>query len=108
MLLTTIYEMKLGGILLVGSAEPDTIRLIQSTKLPLVLVSNYVPGLPVDAVLADNFGGARAAVDYLINGGHRHIALYGGPSLDGPGPLNKFHSINRRAAGHCTALLDAV
>ena len=63
MLLTTIYEMKLGGILLVGSAEPDTIGLIQSTKLPLVLVGNYVPGLSVDAVLADNFEGARAAVD---------------------------------------------
>ena len=107
MLLTTIYEMKLGGILLVGSAEPDTIRLIQSTKLPLVLVSNYVPGLPVDAVLADNFEGARAAVDYLINEGHRHIAFIGGPTLDGPRPINKFYSIKRRAAGYCTALLDA-
>ena len=107
MLLTTIYEMKLGGILLVGSAEPDTIRLIQSTKLPLVLVSNYVPGLPVDAVLADNFEGARAAVDYLINEGHRHIAFIGGPTLDGPRPIDKFYSIKRRAAGYCTALLDA-
>ena len=38
MLLTTIYEMKLGGILLVGSEEPDTIRLLQSTKLPLVII----------------------------------------------------------------------
>ena len=107
MLLTTIYEMKLGGILLVGSAEPDTIRLIQSTKLPLVLVSNYVPGLPVDAVLADNFEGARAAVDYLISEGHRQIAFIGGPTLDGPRPINKIYTIERRAAGYRTSLLDA-
>jgi DNA-binding LacI/PurR family transcriptional regulator len=107
MLLTTIYEMKLGGILLVGSADPDTIGLIQSTKLPLVLVGNYVPGLSVDAVLSDNFEGARAAVDYLINEGHHHIAFIGGPTLDGPRPINKFYAIERRAAGYRTALLDA-
>ena len=67
MLLTTIYEMKLGGILLVGSAEPDTMRLLQSTKLPLVLIDSYVPGFSVDAVLTDNFEGARAkeALGYI-------------------------------------------
>src|SRR5205085_8826128 len=107
MLLTTIYEMKLGGILLVGSEEPDTIRLLQSTKLPLVLIDSYVPGLSVDAVLCDNFEGARAAVDYLISEGHRQIAFIGGPTLDGPRPINKFYTIERRAAGYRTALLDA-
>jgi LacI family transcriptional regulator len=107
MLLTTIYEMKLGGILLVGSVEPETVRLIQNTKLPVVLVDNYIPGLSVDAVLADNFEGARAAVDYLISEGHRQIAFIGGPILDGPRPINKFYTIERRAAGYRTALLDA-
>ena len=107
MLLTTIYEMKLGGILLVGSEEPDTIRLLQSTKLPLVLIDSYVPGLSVDAVLCDNFEGARAAVDYLISEGHRQIAFIGGPTLDGPRPINKIYTIERRAAGYRMALLDA-
>jgi len=107
MLLTTIYEMKLGGILLVGPADPDTIRLVQSTKLPLVLVDNYIPGLSVDAVLADNFEGARAAVDYLISEGHRQIAFIGGPTLAGPRPINKIYTIERRAAGYRTSLLDA-
>jgi len=106
-LLTTIYEMKLGGILLVGPTKPDAIRLVQSTKLPLVLVDNYVPGLSVDAVLADNFEGARAAVDYLISEGHHQIAFIGGPTLDGPRPINKIYTIERRAAGYRTALLDA-
>jgi DNA-binding LacI/PurR family transcriptional regulator len=108
MLLTTIYEMKLGGVLLVGTVEPETVRLIQNTKLPVVLVDNYIPGIFVDAVLANNFDGARAAVDYLINQGHREIAFIGGPTLENaPRPINKFYTIERRAAGYRTSLLDA-
>ena len=107
MLLSAIYEMKLGGILLLGDAEPAIIRLLQSTNIPLVLINNYVPGLSVDAVLANNFEGARAAVNYLINEGHRDIAFIGGPTLDGPRPINTFYSIERRATGYRASLLDA-
>ena len=108
LLLAAIYEMKLGGILLVGPAEPETVRVLQSTNLPMVLVDNYVPGLGVDAVLGDNFEGARSAVDYLISEGHRRIAFIGGPvTTDGPRPINKIYTIERRAAGYRTAMLDA-
>jgi LacI family transcriptional regulator len=104
-LLTTIYEMKLGGVLLVGPAEPDTVRLIQGTGLPMVLVDNYVPG--TNAVLGDNFGGARAAVEYLISMGHRQIAFIGGPVLEGPRLVNKIYTIERRAEGYRMALMNA-
>ncbi len=106
-LLTTMYEMKLGGILLVGPAEPDIIHLIQSLKLPLVLVDNYIPALSVDAVLSDNFEGARAMVNYLLLEGHRQIAFIGGPTFSDARPINKIYTIERRAAGYRTALLDA-
>lgn len=104
-LLTTIYDMKLGGVLLVGPAEPDTVRLIQGTGLPLVLVDNYVPG--TNAVLGDNFGGARAAVEYLISMGHRQIAFMGGPMHEGSRPVNKIYTIERRAEGYRMALINA-
>ncbi len=107
LLLTTLSEMKLGGILLVGPAEPRTISLIKSLKLPVVLVDNYVPGLAVDAVLGDNFEGARSAVDYLISEGHTKIAFIGGVISPGPRPINTIYTIERRAAGYRTALLDA-
>jgi DNA-binding LacI/PurR family transcriptional regulator len=106
-LLTTLSEMRLGGILLVGPAEASTISLIKNLKLPLVLVDNYVPGLALDAVLGDNFEGARSAVDYLISEGHTEIAFIGGSVLPGPRPMNKIYTIERRAAGYRTALLDA-
>ncbi len=106
-LLSAIYEMKVGGILLLGDAEPTIIRLLQSTKLPLVLLNNYTPGISVDAVLANNFEGARAAVDYLISEGHQQIAFIGGPTLDGSRPINTIYSIERRATGYRASLLDA-
>ncbi len=106
-LLTTLSEMKLGGILLVGPAEAAPICLIKSLKLPVVLVDNYVPGLAVDAVLGDNFEGARSAVDYLISKGHTEIAFIGGSTIPAPRPINTIYTIERRAAGYRTALLDA-
>lgn len=105
MLLTTIYEMKLGGILLVGPAEREKVDLIQQAGFPLLLVDNYVP--QTDAVLSDNFDGARAAVEYLINMGHRQIAFIGGPLLEGSPSKNKIYTIERRAQGYRMALLDA-
>lgn len=104
-LLTTIYELKLGGILLVGPAEAQVVQLLQNTGIPLVLIDNYAPG--ADAVLCNNFEGAMAAVEYLIRMGHRQIAFIGGPLLEGSRPVNKIYTIERRARGYRLALLDA-
>ena len=105
MLLTTIYEMKVGGMLLVGPAEPETVRLLQSTGIPLVLVDNHVP--QVHSALGNNFEGARSAVHYLISMGHRQIAFIGGPTRVAAHPVNTVYTIEQRAAGYRMALLDA-
>ncbi len=105
LLLTTIYDMKLGGILLVGPAEVDTIRLIQSTHTPLVLVDNYAPD--VDAVLGRNFEGAKTAVEYLISMGHQHIALINGPARAERPFVNKVYTLEERARGYRVALWEA-
>lgn len=106
-LLAALQEMKLGGLLLVGPSDLETILQIKSLNVPLVLIDNYVPGISVDAVLCDNFEGARAAVEYLIDAGHRQIAFIGGPVLQGARPVNRIYTLERRAAGYRTALLDA-
>jgi len=107
LLLTAIKEMRLGGILLVGPADAEIIKAVAATNVPLVLVDNYVPKSSVEAVLSDNFEGARQAVEYLIEKGHRHIAFIGGPTIAGKRPINKIYTIERRAGGYRTALLDA-
>lgn len=109
LLITTIYEMRLGGALLVGQTEAEIVNALQATKLPVVLVDNYIPDLehPVDAVLPDNFQGAKMAMDYLFSKGHRRIAFIGGPSESPTRPLyHKIHSIQQRWVSYCMALLD--
>lgn len=106
-LAAAIHEMKLDGILLLGPAERETIEIVKKTHIPLVLVDNHIPGLSVDSVLCDNFEGAKLAVNLLIEHGHRQIAFIGGPVLNGPRPLNKIYTFERRSAGYRTALLDA-
>ena len=44
---------------------------------PLVFVDRPPRFLDADAVVADNAGGARAAVEHLLGGGHRRIGLLG-------------------------------
>ncbi|GCE09667.1 LacI family DNA-binding transcriptional regulator [Dictyobacter aurantiacus] len=106
-LYSTVQEMKLGGILMVGPAERETVAVLKSLDIPLMLVDNYVPGLSVNSVLSDNFEGARTAVNHLIDNGHREIAFIGGPVMPGPRPVDTIYTFERRSAGYRTALLDA-
>jgi len=107
-LLSKLHEMRVGGILLVGPAYPETVRSIVATNIPLVLVDNYVrlPEQQIDAVLSDNFEGTKEAVSYLIAEGHRQIAFLGGYTAASPRP-NKIYTFGRRKEGYLSALREA-
>lgn len=106
-LLAAVQEMKLDGILMVGPAEKEAVQILKTLQIPLVLVDNYIPGLSADSVLCDNFEGARLAINYFIEQGHRQIAFIGGPLTEVSRPLNKIYTLERRSAGYRAALLDA-
>lgn len=106
-LLAAINELRLGGILLVGPVEPEMVKILRESRLPMVLIDNYIGKLSVDAVISDNFEGAKQAVEHLLAQGHREIAFIGGPTISEQRPINKIYTIERRAAGYRTALLDA-
>jgi LacI family transcriptional regulator len=69
------------GLLLVGGGVSKEIAeaLAKMSQLPLVLVDNCFPNCQWDAVMTDNTRGVRLSAEHLINKGHRHIALIGGP-----------------------------
>jgi len=102
-----IARSGLDAILLVGVTPVAPVRDVLRTGLPTCLVDNAIPGLPVDAVLSDNFAGATAAVDHLIGHGHREIAFIGGPLHPGPGRVNSVYTLEWRAAGYRAALSRA-
>ena len=106
-LLAKLYELRPGGILLVGPADATTIDTIRALKIPLVLVDNYLRRPALDAVLSDNFEGAMEAVEYLIEQGHRCIAAISGPLTTEPHPVNVLYTIEWRIRGYRQALLHA-
>jgi LacI family transcriptional regulator len=107
LLLNQIYEMRLSGILLVGPVKAEIVQQLQTTNLPLVLVDNYIPKLPVDGVLCNNLEGSRQVMEYLMQAGHERIAFLGGPSGSLAWPSSKIYSIEQRLLGYQIALLEA-
>ena len=73
---------RVDGLLIVPASSDHSylIRDIQA-GLALVFVDRPPQFLDADAVFSDNAGGARMAVSYLLDGGHRRIGFIG----DDPG-----------------------
>ena len=65
------------GLLLCSPRMSNAMIAQLSREVPLVVVNRQIPGLA--SVVMDVTAGARAAVEHLIELGHRRIALLGGP-----------------------------
>ncbi len=62
------------GYLLMGADfDGSTVKLYKSKGKPVVMVDHYIPGMNIDAVVSDGYGGAFKAVSKLIEMGHRRI-----------------------------------
>jgi len=67
---------RVDGLIMTINSEQDRrcLDLLQAARVPSVLLDREI-GLEIDAVLTDHAAGMRQAVDYLIELGHRRIAL---------------------------------
>jgi LacI family transcriptional regulator len=104
--LDQVADLRLDAALLVGPASDQTVAALTQQGTRVVLVDNAAPGSGCTAVLSDNFSGAIAAVNHLLDLGHRDIAFIGGPQLDGIPGSNRIYSIHWRALGYRTALRE--
>jgi len=86
-----------GAFLLGAQLDAAGIERARVATCPVVLVDGYSTGDVLDSVVIDNVFGARAAVEYLIAGGHRDIALIGTEPVSYP-------SIQDRRTGYTEAL----
>jgi len=71
------------GIILYGSylSDEHIIEWLVETGTKFILIENYIESLKTNCLLIDNIGGARTAVDYLFENGHRLIAhICGNPN----------------------------
>jgi len=89
------------GIVLVGLAHaPETIRLLDETRIPYVLTWNIRPGIRRPVVGFNNRNAGRVIAEHLLRLGHRRIGMIAG--------ITKFNDrAADRLAGVRQALLDA-
>jgi len=67
-----------GLVVASGSGSLKTLRLLSKRGVPFVLIDRAVEGMNADAVVGDSVGGAHTLTRYLLELGHRRIALVGG------------------------------
>jgi LacI family transcriptional regulator len=75
-LVDAFLERRVRALIVVPSGEHHEYLAVEESRgVPFVFLDRPPDGLVADAVVIDNAGGARAAADHLLAGGHRRIAL---------------------------------
>jgi LacI family transcriptional regulator len=75
-LVDAFLERRVRALIVVPSGDRHDYLTIEGNRgVPFVFLDRPPDGLDADAVLIDNAGGARAAGEHLLRGGHRRIAL---------------------------------
>ncbi|MBL7257811.1 LacI family DNA-binding transcriptional regulator [Paractinoplanes lichenicola] len=95
-----VLRRRVDGVLVVPTAHPQRDLHAELNRwAPMVFLDRTPAGVPADAVVLDNQGGARRAVESLLAQGHRRVAYVGGDPSVGTG--------KSRLAGYKQALKRA-
>ncbi len=73
---------KADGLLLVGLNNRTLIEKVSQLDIPVVLVNNHLPDLPVDSIICNFSEGIKLSMQYLSRLGHYDIIFIGGPAED--------------------------
>jgi LacI family transcriptional regulator len=89
------------GLIILGGGDlsPQWVQAAVESSLPVIMVDHFVPDLELPAIVPDNFAGAYAATQYLLEMGHERIGFIRGPS--------KYWTLGERHAGYMLAMQRA-
>lgn len=95
-----VDSRRFDGVILVSQSERDDqfVYYMQERKIPLVVLNRKIALESLVNILSDDRGGAKDAVNYLIENGHKEVALIGGV----PG----FQATSERREGYFEALME--
>jgi DNA-binding LacI/PurR family transcriptional regulator len=80
--------------------DPALFAHLADRGFPVVLIDRHLVGLPMDAVLPDNVGGAYAAVSHLAGLGHRRIAFVSTDNLTTTSVAERLQGYQQALAAH--------
>lgn len=75
------------------------LKAFQKTGKPMILIDRKIQGVDCDSILVDNRNAAREAVKLLLENGHVHIGIIGGPK--------DIFTAQERMQGYYEALAEA-
>lgn len=78
--LDSLFQRELDGLIVFGVRDTATLDRLVDSGLPLVSMDWQMHSGAVPTVVGDDYGGAKAALDHLVEHGHSNIAFLGGPS----------------------------
>jgi LacI family transcriptional regulator len=92
-----------GLIFMSTSARQASSHLAHTDGIPVAVINRYGAPPGVTGILWDDRAGAHAAIQHLVELGHRRIALIGGPRgrLSAARRLEGFRAAHRRAGMPC-------
>lgn len=96
---TLLLNNNIDGIIILGELNTAYIDLLDTLKIPMILLDFYDERLTSDAVINDNFFEAYEITHYLTENGHKDIAFVGN--------IHSTHSIQDRYLGYYKAMLRA-
>lgn len=76
----SLIQRQVDGILLISLRPHEQIAALREEATPIVIVDQVDESDPTRSVVIDNDGGARTAVQHLLDHGHRRVAFIGGPA----------------------------
>ena len=79
-LIASMREHGVAGLIIspARGTEAADLKPVVDSGLPVVLAMRNIPGAKVSSLLSDNVAGAKAAVEHLLDLGHRRIGFLGG------------------------------
>ncbi|AOT68574.1 LacI family DNA-binding transcriptional regulator [Geosporobacter ferrireducens] len=95
-----INKKHFDGIIVMSQSTKDDFFIYNALEknIPLVVLNREIEGAPIVNILSDDRKGARTAITYLIQQGHREIAIIEGKK--------GFKSAQERKDGFLQALID--
>lgn len=100
-LLKTGFAENVAGFVVAndGDIHPETVIQLKLPNVPVVLIESYIEGQIFPTVLGDNFMAGYKIARYMLDQGHREIAILKGPT--------KYSSLVDRFRGCLAAMAEA-
>lgn len=96
-----LMERGAEAILVVGRIDaPDVDRMLAERNIPVVSTYSYHPDSPFPSIGFDNYKAAYQITEYMIQLGHRHLALLTGPQRNNDRQLDRIRAFQDCLAAH--------